>query len=41
MLHAWGVINVHKSLVGEPEGRKPLRIHRHSWEDTIKIGLKK
>jgi len=24
-------------LVGKPEGKKPLLIHGHSWEDNIKM----
>ena len=26
-------------LVGKPEGKKPLLIHGHSWEDNIKMDL--
>jgi hypothetical protein len=28
-----------KVLVGEPEGRRPLRRPRHRWEDSIKMDL--
>jgi hypothetical protein len=27
-------------LVGKPEGKRPLRIPKRSWEDNIKMGLK-
>jgi hypothetical protein len=30
---------VHRVLVGKPEGKRPLGISRHRWEDNIKIGL--
>jgi hypothetical protein len=30
---------VYGVLVGEPEGKRPLGIHRHRWEDTIKKDL--
>jgi hypothetical protein len=33
--------NVHKILVGNPEGKRPLRRPRLWWEDNIKIGLKR
>jgi hypothetical protein len=29
--------NAYSILVGKPEGKKPLRIHRHRWEDNIQI----
>jgi len=29
-----------KILVSKPEGKKPLRRHRHRWEDNIKMDLK-
>jgi hypothetical protein len=28
--------NVYRILVGEPEGKKPLRKPRHSWMKNIK-----
>jgi hypothetical protein len=28
--------NLHKILVGENEGKRPLGRHRRGWEDTIK-----
>ena len=31
--------DVYRVLVGEPEGKKPLRRHRCRWEDNIKIDL--
>jgi hypothetical protein len=27
-------------LVGKPEGKRPLRRLRHSWEDNIKMDLR-
>jgi hypothetical protein len=30
-----------KSLVGTPEGERPLGRSRHRWEDNIRIGLRK
>jgi hypothetical protein len=32
--------NAYNSLVGEPEGRRPLGRHRRSWEDNIKMDLR-
>ena len=26
-------------LIGKPEGKKPLVMPRHSWEDNIKLDL--
>jgi hypothetical protein len=26
-------------LVGKPDGKRPLSIHRHRWEDNIKADL--
>jgi hypothetical protein len=31
----------YKILVGKPEGKRPLRRPRHSWEDGIRMDLKK
>ena len=30
---------VHRVLVGKPEGKRPLGIPRHRWEDNIKMDL--
>jgi hypothetical protein len=30
---------VYRVLVGKPEGKRPLRIPRHRWEDNIKMDL--
>jgi hypothetical protein len=30
--------NGYKVLVGKPEGKRPLGIHRHTPEDDIRIG---
>jgi hypothetical protein len=27
--------NAYRILVGKPEGKRPLRRHRHRWEDNI------
>jgi hypothetical protein len=32
--------NVHNILIGKPEGKRPLRRPRHTWEDNIKVDLK-
>jgi len=32
-------IGVYRVLVGKPEGRRPLGIPRHRWEDNIKMDL--
>jgi hypothetical protein len=29
--------NAHKSLVGKPEGKKPLQSPRPKWQDNIKV----
>jgi hypothetical protein len=34
------MVNVHRILVGEPEGKRPSRRPRHRWEDNIKMNLK-
>jgi hypothetical protein len=31
--------NVYNILVGEPEGKVPLGLHRFIWEDNIKVNL--
>jgi hypothetical protein len=31
--------NVYRSLVGKPEGKKPLRRPRHRWIDNIEMDL--
>jgi len=31
--------DVHKVLVGKPEGKRPLERPRHRWEDNIKMDL--
>jgi hypothetical protein len=33
--------NAYKILVAKPEGMRPLRIHRHGWEDNIKMDQRK
>jgi hypothetical protein len=30
---------VYRVLVGKPEGKRPLGIPRHTWEDNIKMDL--
>jgi hypothetical protein len=35
------LFNAYKILVGEPEGKRPLRISRRRWEDNIKVDLRK
>jgi hypothetical protein len=31
--------DVHRVLVGKPEGKRPLGKHRRRWEDNIKMDL--
>jgi len=33
------VRNSYKILVRKPEGKIPLRQHRHKWEDNVRIDL--
>jgi hypothetical protein len=30
---------MYRVLVGKPEGKRPLRILRHRWEDNIRMDL--
>ena len=30
---------LYRVLVGKPEGRRPLRRHKHRWDDNIKMDL--
>jgi carotenoid cleavage dioxygenase-like enzyme len=32
--------NAYKILVGNPEGKRPLRRPRHRWKDNIKVDLR-
>jgi len=32
---------LYRVLVGKPGGKRPLRRHRHRWEDNIKMDLRK
>jgi hypothetical protein len=32
--------NTYSILVGKPEGKTPLGIHRRRWEDNIKMDLR-
>jgi hypothetical protein len=32
--------NSYQILMGKPEGKRPLRIHRRGWEDNIKMDLR-
>jgi hypothetical protein len=32
--------NAHKTLVGKPEGKRPLRRPKLTWKDNIKMGIK-
>jgi hypothetical protein len=36
--HEWGIYG-EEAVVGRPEGRKPLRRHRHKREYNIKVRL--
>jgi hypothetical protein len=33
-------INAYQTMVGEHEGKTPLGIYRHTWEDNIKMDLR-
>jgi len=35
-----GEMNAYKILVGNPEGKTPVRRSRRRWEDTIKMDLR-
>ena len=37
MWHACGSGEVHRVMVGKPEGRRPRGRHRRGWEDNIKM----
>ena len=32
--------DVHRVMVGKPEGKRPLGRPRHKWEDNIKLDLR-
>jgi len=32
--------NAHRVLVGKVEGRRPIGIPRHRWENNIKVNIK-
>jgi hypothetical protein len=36
----WEKRNTHRILVGKPEGKKPPRGPRRTWEDNIKMCLR-
>jgi hypothetical protein len=40
MWYVWGRGEVHRALVGKPEGRRPLGRPRRRWEDYIKMDLR-
>jgi hypothetical protein len=31
--------NTHKILVGKPEEKRTLRIHRHTWEGNVRMDV--
>jgi hypothetical protein len=35
-----GEKNAYRTLVGKPEGKRPLERPRRGWEDNIKMGLR-
>jgi hypothetical protein len=39
MWHRWER-NVYRVLMGKPEGKRPVGIPRHRWEDRIRMVLK-
>jgi hypothetical protein len=36
----WEKRNLHRFLVGKPEGKRSLRRPRRKWEDNVKIDLR-
>jgi len=40
VVHTGEMINAHEILVQKPEGKRPLRRHRHGWEDNIRMYLR-
>jgi hypothetical protein len=34
------MINEHKTLVGKPEGKRPIGRHKRRWKNTIRMDLK-
>jgi hypothetical protein len=41
MYHAWGEEeNACRSLVGKPQGKRPLGRPRHRWEYNIKMAVR-
>ena len=39
MVHMGEGRDVHRVLVGKPEGKRPLGRPRHRWEDNLKMEL--
>ena len=39
MRHIWDIEEVHRILVGKPEGKRALGRPRHRWKDNIKMGI--
>jgi hypothetical protein len=39
MWHACEMREMCKILVGKPMGKRPLRSHRHRWEDGLRMDL--
>jgi hypothetical protein len=37
--HKGKMENAFRILAGKPKGKRPLRRHRHTWEDNIKMNL--
>jgi hypothetical protein len=35
-----GIRSTYKILVRKPEGKRPLRIPRHRWEDNVRINVR-
>lgn len=40
VVHIWEITNAYKILVGQPEGKTPLRRPKHRWENNVKMGLR-
>ena len=40
MWRVWGMGDVHRVLIGKPEGKRPLGRPRRRWEDNIKMDLR-
>jgi hypothetical protein len=40
MYHEWAEEKCIQGFCGKPEGKRTLEIHRHRWDDNIKMDLR-